>query len=275
MPVADLTRKDVITVLEPLAKAGSHVQANRLPAYFRRACNWALGKETLAANPCAGIKRYREQPKERFLSDAEIARFLKNLPDCCMGADHADALRIILLIGMRPGEVVTLTAEAVDLEQRTVRLTNTKASRSHTLPLGAQAFEIVRARKVEAEARQAAEKPHTSAQAVPWLFPNPDTQAGHLRSDALPGALQAAVPKLKMLPATPHDLRRSFATGLARIGCPRLLISLALNHAISGITSIHGRHGYEAELHEWFEKWDEHMASLKRRGKVQKLKAAQ
>ena len=89
------------------------------------------------------------------------------------------------------------------------------------------------------------------------------TQANKpIRADSIQRPLKEALPKLKTLPFTPHDLRRSFATGLAEMQCPDILISLALNHTVRGITSIYNRYSYADELREWIEKWGAHIEAL-------------
>ena len=60
-------------------------------------------------NPCAGIKRYRRQGRERFLSTAEFRRLGEVLAR--HEADHTQAvaiIRLLLLTGCRKGEVITL-----------------------------------------------------------------------------------------------------------------------------------------------------------------------
>ncbi len=60
-------------------------------------------------NPCKGIRRYRRQGRERFLSTAEIRRLGEMLGH--YEADHPQAvaiIRLLLLTGCRKGEIVTL-----------------------------------------------------------------------------------------------------------------------------------------------------------------------
>ena len=60
-------------------------------------------------NPCVGIKRYRRQGRERFLSIAEIRRLGGVLAR--YEADHPQAtaiIRLLLLTGCRKGEIVSL-----------------------------------------------------------------------------------------------------------------------------------------------------------------------
>ena len=60
-------------------------------------------------NPCVGIKRYRRQGRERFLSTAEVSRLGAVLAR--HEADHSLAvaiIRLLLLTGCRKGEIVSL-----------------------------------------------------------------------------------------------------------------------------------------------------------------------
>ena len=250
LPAHEVTRKDVLRVLEALNKRGARVQANRVLAYFRRCCNWAITEERLVANPCARIERNAEQPKERYLSDAEIGRLLKYLSNSNVDGAISDLYRIILLTGLRPGEAAALAPGNLDFEAKTIRLNATKNGRTHTIPMIGQAEAILKGRKQEGS---------------PWVFPAVRDPKKHIRPDALQVPLREAIAELKIPAATPHDLRRTFATGLARKGAPRLIISLSLNHIIPGVTSIYDRHGYEGEMRKWFALWGRHVNALKNR----------
>ena len=60
-------------------------------------------------NPCAGIKRYRRQGRERFLSAAELRRLGEVLARHETFRPQAVAIiRLLLLTGCRKGEIVTL-----------------------------------------------------------------------------------------------------------------------------------------------------------------------
>lgn len=75
--------------------------------------------------------------------------------------------------------------------------------------------------------------------------------------------------KEKVAPAIPlwtlHDLRRSFASGLQRLGIAPHVVELALNHrsgTFRGVAGIYQRHRYEKEVREAFEMWSQHIAAL-------------
>ena len=62
-----------------------------------------------------------------------------------------------------------------------------------------------------------------------------------------------------------HDLRRTAASGMARLGVAPHVIEKVLNHstgAISGVAAVYNRHGYEAEKRQALDGWAGHVAGL-------------
>ena len=77
------------------------------------------------------------------------------------------------------------------------------------------------------------------------------------------GAKERITPTIR--PWTLHDLRRSFASGLQRLGVAPHIVELALNHrsgTFSGVAGIYQRHRYAKEVREAFELWSQHIEAL-------------
>jgi integrase len=77
------------------------------------------------------------------------------------------------------------------------------------------------------------------------------------------GAKQKVNPAIRAW--TLHDLRRSFASGLQRLGVAPHIVELALNHrsgTFSGVAGIYQRHRYAKEVREAFELWSKHVAAF-------------
>jgi integrase len=77
------------------------------------------------------------------------------------------------------------------------------------------------------------------------------------------GAKEKIAPAIR--PWTLHDLRRSFASGLQRLGVAPHIVELALNHrsgTFSGVAGIYQRHRYAKEVQDSFELWSEHIETL-------------
>jgi integrase len=77
------------------------------------------------------------------------------------------------------------------------------------------------------------------------------------------GAKEKIMPAIR--PWTLHDLRRSFASGLQRLGVAPHIVELALNHrsgTFSGVVGIYQRHRYAKEVQAAFELWSQHIETL-------------
>jgi integrase len=64
------------------------------------------------------------------------------------------------------------------------------------------------------------------------------------------------------VPWTVHDLRRTVATGLAKLGCPRVVQDRILNHVDSSVSAIYDQHRYDAEARDWLQKWADYLEAL-------------
>jgi len=141
------TRVDAVTREQVAAVIGRHkgtpIQANRLHALLSAIFNWA--GRVGADNPCRGVRRYRENKRDRFLSDVELARLGKALLEVERLNEHrkpggespitVGAIRLLLLSGARPAELLTARLAWVDLKAMTLRIPQPKEGRPKVLRL--------------------------------------------------------------------------------------------------------------------------------------------
>ena len=59
-----------------------------------------------------------------------------------------------------------------------------------------------------------------------------------------------------------HDLRRTMATNIRKLGIDRLTVSKVLNHAESGITQVYDRYAADREKREALERWARQLTAL-------------
>lgn len=64
------------------------------------------------------------------------------------------------------------------------------------------------------------------------------------------------------LPWTVHDVRRMVATGLTKLGCPRVVQDRILNHVEGSVSAIYDRHRYDGEARVWLQKWADYLEVL-------------
>ncbi|OEU72715.1 MAG: hypothetical protein BA869_01490 [Desulfuromonadales bacterium C00003107] len=251
----DIKRRDVIALLDRIVDRGSPNQANQVFKIVRRMFNFALERDLIEYTPCAGVKLpSQEVRKSRFFSEEEICTFWTELEGAGMSEPLKQTLRLILATGQRPGEVIGIHHREIEEDWWTIPAERAKNKREHrvflsplvkeiiaTLPTSGYLFPSPRSKKptvqkpIEVNALAHAVRRNSS-----WAQPGP--QAGKLFF-----SIQE--------PWTPHDLRRSCATGLGRLGYTDELIGRVLNHTRAGVTAIYNRHKYDAEIQQALESW--------------------
>ncbi|MEO5379007.1 MAG: site-specific integrase [Magnetococcus sp. DMHC-6] len=108
---------------------------------------FAVEREYRTDNPAHGVKKYTEQRRERFLSGEELTRLgeaMQAMEQEGVNPVGIAALRLLLLTGMRRGEVLTLQWSHVDFEQTCLRLPDSKTG-FKVVHMGAAALEILAA----------------------------------------------------------------------------------------------------------------------------------
>jgi integrase len=261
-----LTRRDAIDLLDEIKQAAP-VSANRTQSVLVGLFNWACEDQLLDANPIAGLrKRAREKPRDRTLADGELRVLWSALGDdsASTSPDIAAALRLIILVGARPGEVAGMMRdEILDLAKPTqarweIPAPRTKARRAHVVPLNSMALDLLTAVLRRREADGDGKSVFSSR------FASRTTLARHSLSRGLQRVIERLPAKrkdveviraLRANPPTPHDFRRSVATGLARLGVSREDRLAVLGHAAA---DVHGKH------YDRYDRLPQKRAALKR-----------
>jgi integrase len=140
--IAAVTRDDIARTHN--AMRGSPVGANRvlslLSKMFALAETWGMRSQN--SNPCRGIDRYRERPRERLVTAEELTRLGDALSAHKGYWAGPAAIRLMALTGMRKTEVLTLKWADIKAEEGRIRLQDSKTG-PKTVPLGAPALELL------------------------------------------------------------------------------------------------------------------------------------
>ncbi len=201
------------------------------------------------------VKWLRDGERERVLNDEEIAR----LWTASAGLDFPARafVRILMLTACRSGEISGLgwrevergpVAEAaVSISAIRLAPPRTKNKGGHRVPVGPLA-----AAELLALATTNGDAPPTTG----LVFPGVASSVG--------GICRALRKATGLEDWTWRDLRRSAATGMARLGCPREHVEAALNHisARGGLHGIYQRYNFQREAGETLLKWQEHIGGL-------------
>jgi integrase len=247
-PIQGIAKRDALDLLDGIA-GRAPVMANRVQSLIKRVFAWAAERGVLDANPLAGLRPpVKERSRERVLSDDELAAIWRACDP--LGWPYGPIVRLLVLTGARRAEVAALGWGELDLDRGVwvKPAARTKSGRAHHLPLPAAAVDLIRGLPVVDDS--------------PFVFPN-RTGSGPV------AALSAAKAKLDDLSGaatwTIHDLRRTTASGLARLGASDLVVAAVLGHsrsAILGVTSRYDRHGRGDEQRAALERWAGHVERL-------------
>jgi integrase len=274
---SQITAGDIDQLASTVLERGSSAMARRLITHVKALYNYSLldaprlaEKYGLKLNPAAHLGRHRRggaarfvspAPRNRVLDDSEILAWWRALNASDMRSDTKLMLSLVLVTAQRPGELRRLARGQLALDCAapvwTIPETIAKNGRRHVVPLSNLAVALL-----------------SSALATPGrsdlLFPSPDGVTP-IKKVVLPMAMAVLfrnrLPHL--LPATPHDLRRTAATGMRRIGVPPEIVSLILNHIRQDVTGRHyDHHDGAAEKREALGRWSTHLEASLARGRV-------
>ena len=205
LAVSTVERRHVVALHDRLSAMPT--QANRTLAVLSAMFKLAEARDLAppGRNPCRGVRRYREKPRERFLSRAEYRRLGRVLAEAERdGSENPAAIaavRLLLLTGCRRNEILTLQWDDVDRAAGELRLKDSKT--------GARRVPLTPA--VEAAQLLAG---------IPGVPDNPFVIAGragqHIRS--LNGPWEKVRARAGLRDVRLHDLRHSFASRALALG---------------------------------------------------------
>jgi integrase len=144
--VAEVVKADVARLHGDLHKTPA--QANRILAVTAMLFEFAerVGLREEGTNPARRIPRFKEHPRKRYLSPAEMGRLGSALTELEAegpeGASHAAILRLLLLTGCRRGEILDLKWREVDLDKGELNLEDSKTG-ARSVKLGPPAIQIL------------------------------------------------------------------------------------------------------------------------------------
>jgi integrase len=283
-PLAEIAKSDVLELVNDKAAHrerkrqgradGAAVQAGKMLVRLRTFFGWAAANDLIDSDPSAGVRiPAREAQRDRALlkdgdgdlkeKDAdEIRRFWQGCDK--MGWPFGPLFKLLLLTAQRRDEVGGMRRLEIDLDRRiwTIPRERAKSDRTHLVHLSSLAIETLEA------------VPNTGALVFSSTGATP--VSGYSRAKARLDRLMTA--QLRRETGEPeaaieewilHDLRRTAATGMAKLGIAPHVVDKILNHslgAIRGVAAIYNRHAYLPERKAALEAWGRYIEGLMRPG---------
>ena len=278
LPAAEITADQIADVLERVEARSKH-SAHRARSALGSTYRWAVRrrKAGIRVNPTVGLAfTYQGPPRERVLSDAELATLWRGLD---AGHGLSEPLRIILklcvLTGQRESEVAGARRDELRLDgdRPLWRIAGTrtvdgervegrmKAKREQIVPLVPSAVALFRRALELGRDRE-------------WVFPAETARLTgerartaprkpHINGESVSRAMARLRDKIGLEDARVHDLRKTITTWLREAGVSRDVCDLILHHAKQGVTGSHYDFStLEGPVRRALEVWASHLQAV-------------
>lgn len=281
-PLASITTPDVRRLVEGVVNRGAATHAGRVLQVVKQMFKFAQGRGDVVANPAdpldAGALGVVHNDCTRILDADEIPEFWKAL-DTLRTPTVRNALRLLLLLGVRSGELLQATWTEIDFddvlpngqpkpeadrkptwtippEHRKLTIRAIRAAKPHRIPLPPTALAIFRELKALADSIGSG-----------YVLASFAGEGAALTDKSLNHAMRMlytgkSAPKCEGERPTPHDLRRSVRTGLAALGVAPHVAEVTLGHSLGRIASIYDHHDYYSERADALARWDAYVMRL-------------
>ncbi|SAL74854.1 phage integrase family site specific recombinase [Caballeronia udeis] len=270
----DITRADVMGVLDRIKGRGALRLANRVLAEIRQMFGFAVIREIVIFDPTSGIQKKhvggQDKENDRILSDDQIRALSAALKAAELLESTRHAVWLILATTVRIGEIIKAKKTAINLDAGTWRIPPSvaKNKESHVIFLSPFAREHLR-------------KLMELSDSEVWLMPSRSDPDNHVDPKSI--TKQIADRQLKFYERvaykkrsanenalvlgeeswSPHDLRRTSATMMQQLGVLPVVIEACLNHREANrMKRVYQRYDYAAEKREAWRLVGERLDSL-------------
>ena len=249
----EIEPREIKAVLDGIARHAP-VTANRAHSMISAMWNWAISELIIPdKNPVAGLKKPTpgEKARSRVLPDIELKLLWRAASTVAW--PWGDFTRVLVLTGCRRTEIGAMRWDWFTKDEITIPASATKNGQEHVIPLTAGISEIFDAIPVRGPyVFRAGKKPPT---AYRW--------GKQLIDDALATVAAEAFETIE--PWTFHDIRRSVASGMFKLGVDPAIIDAALNHksgTVSGLRAVYVHVDRVSATRTALTRWGEHIAGI-------------
>ena len=266
-PLPTITRSDVVAILDKYDDRPA--AAARAFAILRKLFRWAEGRGDIERSPISDGFSAPQTPKarDRVLSDEELLLVWKAADT--LGYPFGPMYRLLIATGARRDEVAALDWSELDQAEGSWTLPPARAKngQSHLIPLNNLAIELIDA--LPGTSTNEEGKVIWPKTGLVFTTTGDTAVSGYSRAKV---RLDRAVEKIvaeksadTVQPWRVHDLRRTVATGLQRLGVRFEVTEAILNHVSgsrSGVAGVYQRHDWKVEKRTALEAWGNHIRSL-------------
>lgn len=259
-PATEVSRKEIVDLLDTIAiDGGKPTLSNRVRAVLSSIFSFGIDKAILDVNPVLYVKRKKKETKrDRVYSLEELKTLWKAFEE--QDQPVQSVYKLLLICGQRSGETRRMKWSDVDFNKHIWRIPEeeTKANRTHIVPLPEMAIEILNSLKqLSTDSEYVFQSPLLKNQPVKWL---------QKASDRIKKFKDTENNLAQVSDFRVHDLRRSMASYLAELGTNRTVLGKILNHkGLAGddqVTAIYDRYDYMDEKRKALNIWNDKLKEI-------------
>lgn len=253
--ITSIRRRDAIELLERVALR-SPGQANNVHNAARCVMDYALEREYIDANPLLRLSRAVPELKvtcrERTLDDKEV-KFVWDALSAAPGDEVTRrALKLILVTAQRPGEVAGMHRREIEGNWWIIPKERAEKGRGdHMVYLTPTALSLI-------------------GEAKGYIFPSPRPEQA-IGRNALSQMVSSTMKKGEVITKTPyygiprwtpHDLRRTARTCMARAGVIDEHAEAVIAHCKQGIKAVYNKYEYQEEKKQALLTWEKELLRI-------------
>jgi integrase len=240
-PLSSIAKKDVSTLIHSIHDRGAATYANRNLSYLKKYFRWCVQRDFIEQSPAILVdKPSREQSRSRVLEFWELHRIW----DAAAGSPLGSAIRFMIATAARRSEAGKAKWEDISKIEKLWKVPDVsgpKGKRKNELPLNSLALDCL------------------GREAGTYVFSTTNGRKPISGWSKIKARIDA---QAQIAPWTLHDLRRTVATNLGKLGVDRLVISRILSHVDGGVTARYDRYGRDEEMAAAMDLWGQKLREI-------------
>lgn len=227
--LSEITKRQIILFHKQICEDTTGTTGNRYLSLLSSIFRYGIELDLIEKNPCKGVKKAKEnKSRDRFLQEDEYVRFVQVLGGM-LDNPQAQAIFLLLAIGTRRSELLSLSWDDVSLADKQAHLKDSKNGESRYVALNSVAVDLL--------TKMHSQRNKNSS----WIFPARSTTSSvphmqDVRKTFSAVCMEAGIKEFRL-----HDLRRSHASYLLKSGVDVVTIKELLGHKSLKSTQVYAR----------------------------------
>lgn len=260
MEIAAVRHKHAVTLIQRIASTVPGSARNTMK-FARQMFKYACRQEWADIQPfieiTESVPKIASKADERHLDDDEVVKAWEEISKASSSREIKRALKLILVTAQRPGEVAQMHRNQIKGRWWTIPAEVAgKNEREHRVYLTDTALELIGDGKGYIFPSERGKRGHVSQNALSQAI-----NRGYLSDDVVKVVGNRKIkarkePYFGMKPWSPHDLRRTARTNMARVGVLDEVGEEVVNHIKPGVVGVYNKYRYDNEKKEALLKWE-------------------